>query len=239
MPDGRAPRRWHRSLPRTRATVSPTPTRIDLHHLVRKSRATDLVAMGSVLAAAFHDDPVLTWMVPDEPRRRASLPGLMRLLAARFQPHGENHINDTGTGAAVWSPPRHLQPGRRRVVRVRVGRPRRRRPRPHRRGGRAAREQPPPRPALLPEPAGRHARPPGHRHRLRPAAGGARPGRPRGRLGLPRSHVTEQPGAVRAPRVRGVAGAALLGLPAAVGDVAPAPGPPDLRVRPLAAGARP
>jgi GNAT superfamily N-acetyltransferase len=91
--------------PDKEATVSPTPTRIDLHHLVRKSRATDLVAMGDVLAAAFHDDPVLSWMVPDEPRRRATLPGLMRLLAARFQPHGENHINDTGTGAAVWSPP--------------------------------------------------------------------------------------------------------------------------------------
>jgi GNAT superfamily N-acetyltransferase len=92
--------------PDKEATVSPTPTRIDLHHLVRKSHATDLVAMGNILAAAFHDDPVLSWMVPDEPRRRARLPGLMRLLAARFQPHGENHINDTGTGAAVWSPPR-------------------------------------------------------------------------------------------------------------------------------------
>jgi GNAT superfamily N-acetyltransferase len=29
----------------------------------------------------------------------------MELLAARFQPHGENRINEAGTGAAVWAPP--------------------------------------------------------------------------------------------------------------------------------------
>ncbi len=30
---------------------------------------------------------------------------MMRLFASRFQPHGENHVNETGTGAAVWAPP--------------------------------------------------------------------------------------------------------------------------------------
>ncbi len=83
-----------------------TPTHVDLHHLVRRSRPSDLVAIGDILGAALHDDPVMTWMVPDDARRRVVLPAMMRLLAGRFQPHGENHVNDTGTGAAVWAPPR-------------------------------------------------------------------------------------------------------------------------------------
>jgi GNAT superfamily N-acetyltransferase len=82
--------------------VAPSPS---LHHLVRPSADADLATMGTVLAAAFHDDPVVSWIMPGEERRRADLPALMRLFASRFQPHGENQINDTGTGAAVWSPP--------------------------------------------------------------------------------------------------------------------------------------
>jgi GNAT superfamily N-acetyltransferase len=85
--------------------VPPTPTAIDLHHLVRKSSPADLPAIGSILAAALRDDPVVRWMVPDEARRVAVLPALMRLLAARVDVHGENHLNDAGTAAAVWSPP--------------------------------------------------------------------------------------------------------------------------------------
>jgi GNAT superfamily N-acetyltransferase len=89
---------------RTVSPQSPAP-QLTLHHLVRKSAATDLTTVGSVLAAAFHDDPVISWMVPDEDRRRTGLAAIMELFAARCQPHGENHLNDTGTGAAVWAPP--------------------------------------------------------------------------------------------------------------------------------------
>lgn len=85
-----------------RQTLAPQLT---LHHLVRKSAAADLTAVGRVLAAAFHDDPVISWMVPDGARRRTGLAAIMELFAARYQPHGENHLNDTGTGAAVWAPP--------------------------------------------------------------------------------------------------------------------------------------
>lgn len=83
----------------------PLAPELTLHHLVRKSAAHDLTTMGGVLAAAFHDDPVISWMVPDEGRRRAGLAGIMGLFAGRYQAHGENHLNDTGTGAAVWAPP--------------------------------------------------------------------------------------------------------------------------------------
>ena len=86
----------------TRNTLAPV---VSLHHLVRRSSYTDLTSMADVLAAAFHDDPVVSWLVPDEGRRRADLPAMMRVFAARFQPHGENCVNETGTGAAVWLPP--------------------------------------------------------------------------------------------------------------------------------------
>lgn len=61
--------------------------------------------MGWILAVAFHDDPVMTWAIPDDPRRRATLPAAMELLAEYFQPLGANRVNESGTGAAVWSPP--------------------------------------------------------------------------------------------------------------------------------------
>jgi GNAT superfamily N-acetyltransferase len=86
----------------TRQPLAPNPS---LHHLARKSAGTDLPTMGTVLAAAFHDDPVVTWIVPGDQRRRTDLPAMMQLLASRFQPHGENRVNDTGTAAAVWAPP--------------------------------------------------------------------------------------------------------------------------------------
>jgi ribosomal protein S18 acetylase RimI-like enzyme len=86
----------------TRNTLAPV---VSLHHLVRRTTYTDLTPMADVLAAAFHDDPVVSWLVPDEARRRADLPAMMRVFAARFQPHGENCLNETATGAAVWLPP--------------------------------------------------------------------------------------------------------------------------------------
>jgi ribosomal protein S18 acetylase RimI-like enzyme len=86
----------------TRNTLAPV---VSLHHLVRRTTYTDLTPMAHVLAEAFHDDPVVSWLVPDEGRRRADLPAMMLVFAARFQPHGENCLNETGTGAAVWLPP--------------------------------------------------------------------------------------------------------------------------------------
>lgn len=86
----------------TRNTLAPV---VSLHHLVRRTTYTDLTLTANVLAAAFQDDPVVSWLMPDESRRRADLPAMMRVFAARFQPHGENCLNETGTGAALWLPP--------------------------------------------------------------------------------------------------------------------------------------
>lgn len=72
---------------------------------IRRATTADLGAAAYVLAAALHDDPAVSWLVPDEERRRATLPAIMELFAEHFQPHGENHVNESGSGAALWLPP--------------------------------------------------------------------------------------------------------------------------------------
>lgn len=72
---------------------------------VRRARTADLGPVAWVLAAALHDDPTVSWLVPDAGRRRATLPSVMELFAEHVQPHGENHTNESGTGAALWLPP--------------------------------------------------------------------------------------------------------------------------------------
>ena len=72
---------------------------------VRRATTADIGAAGYVLAAAFHDDPTYSWLVPDADRRRGILPAIMELLAEHAQPHGENRVNESGTGAALWLPP--------------------------------------------------------------------------------------------------------------------------------------
>jgi GNAT superfamily N-acetyltransferase len=86
----------------TRNTLAPA---VSLHHLVRRSNEADLTAMADALAAAFYDDPVVRWIMPDDARRSADLAGLFAIFGARFQPHGENCVNETATGAALWLPP--------------------------------------------------------------------------------------------------------------------------------------
>jgi GNAT superfamily N-acetyltransferase len=72
---------------------------------IRKATTADLGAAAYVLAAALHDDPTVSWLVPDDQRRRAMLPAIMELFAEHLQLHGENHVNEAGSGAALWLPP--------------------------------------------------------------------------------------------------------------------------------------
>ncbi len=86
-------------------TLTPLPISPAFDCAIRRAGQSDLPSLGYVLAAAFKDDPVMRWIVPDDAGRRVRLPGLMELFAARVQRHGENRINESGTGAAVWAPP--------------------------------------------------------------------------------------------------------------------------------------
>ncbi|WP_280425507.1 GNAT family N-acetyltransferase [Nocardia carnea] len=82
------------------------PTELD----IRPARRDEIVALARTLAAAFQDDPVMEWMLPD-PRRRAK--GLVRLFDAQTRhqhfPSGgvDIAVDPAGqiAGAALWDPP--------------------------------------------------------------------------------------------------------------------------------------
>ena len=73
---------------------------------VRRARSPeDLAAVSRVLAAAFQDDPVLAWTVPDARRRRLLLPATFALFVEALARHGETYLTNDGAGAALWVPP--------------------------------------------------------------------------------------------------------------------------------------
>ncbi|MDX6555832.1 MAG: hypothetical protein QOD86_2027 [Miltoncostaeaceae bacterium] len=71
---------------------------------VRRAGAADEATVARVVAAAFHDDPVGRWLVPDEERRRRLFPEFFRGHARAFIAHEETHLDAAGTGAALWLP---------------------------------------------------------------------------------------------------------------------------------------
>jgi GNAT superfamily N-acetyltransferase len=81
--------------------VDVTSTTIE----VRRAAGADLPALGRSLAAAFHDDPVLGWIVPDADRRRERFPALFAAFGEAFLLHDETYVTADGAGAALWSPP--------------------------------------------------------------------------------------------------------------------------------------
>ena len=78
------------------ATMAVTP---------RLATADDLPAFSATMAAAFHNDPVFMWWIPDAERRREILPGFFRLVAASNLPGGEVYTEDEVVGGAIWAPP--------------------------------------------------------------------------------------------------------------------------------------
>lgn len=73
---------------------------------VRPASRSDVPALVEILTAAFTDDPVFAWLVPDRARRPALLPAMFALIVEANLPHGEIYTAGPGpTGAAVWVPP--------------------------------------------------------------------------------------------------------------------------------------
>jgi GNAT superfamily N-acetyltransferase len=83
----------------------------------RPARRADVRALSRMLGRAFHDDPVMLWMLPDDRSRAAALP---RLFAALTRHH---HLAGGGVevacdeavvgGAALWDPPNRWRQSRR------------------------------------------------------------------------------------------------------------------------------
>lgn len=78
---------------------------------VRPARKADVPALSQVLARAFREDPVMSWLQPDPGRRAAALPGFFSAIARHHFLAGggvEIALSDTGVGAAaLWDPPGH------------------------------------------------------------------------------------------------------------------------------------
>ncbi len=72
---------------------------------IRQATDADRVALTATIAAAFFDDPVCRWLLPNEERRREILEPVFEVYVDAYLRHGETYVTADGTGAAVWLPP--------------------------------------------------------------------------------------------------------------------------------------
>ncbi len=67
---------------------------------------TSLAEAGEVLARSFFDDPLWTWIEPDDERRRQMLPWFMTMSTRYGQLLGEQYTTQGPVmGVATWAPP--------------------------------------------------------------------------------------------------------------------------------------
>jgi hypothetical protein len=86
----------------------------------RVRSATTGDAISAVLASAFADDPVFTWMIPDAARRAAILPDLFAPFAEVYQPLGASTViarSGRGSRSRAVGPARQACSGRRPLTR--------------------------------------------------------------------------------------------------------------------------
>lgn len=71
----------------------------------RKVTDPDVSVVIETLALAFHDDPVVSWCMPEGGRRREILPRFFAAVADSYLRFGEIYDVPEGVSAAVWAPP--------------------------------------------------------------------------------------------------------------------------------------
>jgi GNAT superfamily N-acetyltransferase len=73
---------------------------------VRKATDADVPALARSLAAAFHDDPVISWMIPDDEKRLRLGPfGFTTWLQKIYMPKAEVYTDEARAVGALWAPP--------------------------------------------------------------------------------------------------------------------------------------
>jgi ribosomal protein S18 acetylase RimI-like enzyme len=73
---------------------------------IRKAAGADRSALVDTLTAAFHDDPVMSWWIPDPQRRPQILRSFFEVVVDVNQPHDELYVTEPDpVSAAVWVPP--------------------------------------------------------------------------------------------------------------------------------------
>jgi GNAT superfamily N-acetyltransferase len=71
----------------------------------RKAAPTEAAAVGSALAAAFHDDPVFGWIWPDDSGRGPCVRAFFDVVVDALAVHDDTWTTEAGiTGAALWVP---------------------------------------------------------------------------------------------------------------------------------------
>ncbi len=73
---------------------------------VQKATESDTSQIAQTLANAFYDDPAISWMCPDDEKRRRIGPyGFKAWLEKIYMPKGNVYTDATRKAAALWSPP--------------------------------------------------------------------------------------------------------------------------------------
>jgi ribosomal protein S18 acetylase RimI-like enzyme len=81
-------------------------------HEILKADPARAGALARTLARAFYDDPVATWLVPDDTRRLAVHERAFELFLRRiWLAHGETYVGGDDAGVSVWDPPEAWQVG--------------------------------------------------------------------------------------------------------------------------------
>jgi GNAT superfamily N-acetyltransferase len=73
-------------------------------------RESQIEHAGFVLARAFHDDPFMTYALPDADHRFRELPWFMAIAVRTAHQVGRVHTDSRVAGAAVWLPPGVTEP---------------------------------------------------------------------------------------------------------------------------------
>ncbi len=93
-------------MPERPVEESPQETVADAAPAVRKLTARDVDEAGLLLARAFFDYPMITWLMPDDAHRRIALPIFMSVSVRWGLLMNEVFgIGDPLSGVAIWAPP--------------------------------------------------------------------------------------------------------------------------------------
>src|SRR4051812_42968284 len=71
----------------------------------RKASREGIPTLAETLALSFYDDPVFTWCIPNDVRRRELLPDFFTAVVESYMKYDEIYDVPAGVSAAVWASP--------------------------------------------------------------------------------------------------------------------------------------
>lgn len=77
--------------------------------IIRPALIADRRAVTVMLAAAFQNDPAMSFIFPDPKIRAVRLPGLFKILFDGDSPRGSCYVTEGGEAATLWRAPDHAR----------------------------------------------------------------------------------------------------------------------------------